>query len=255
MGVRRTGAGAGAVLVAAALGGVAGVVGVVGVAGVGVMGAGVGASAAATSQRSSSAVAQAKKALLVRSDFPSGWSAHGSATTSAGGGSTSFPGGSQLASCLGVSQSLIDLNTPSADSPTFETKGGIDTVQDSVSVFSTTKMAAQDYGAISSAKVPACMTTVLQGPARQEIVSSIGHGISVGTISVAAVPHSALAARTSGFTMSFPATDNGVTLQAAVTFISMVRGTRASQLTIESVGKAFPVSLQRHLVAVAYSRT
>ena len=106
----------------------------------------------------------------MRSDFPSGWSAQGSATTSAGGGSSSFPGGSQLASCLGVSQSLIDLNTPSADSPTFETKGGVDTVQDSVSVFSSTKMAAQDYGAISSAKVPGCMTTVLQGPARQEIV-------------------------------------------------------------------------------------
>jgi hypothetical protein len=243
MSVRRTGA----LLVVAALSGVAGVgVGV----GVGVLGVGVGAAAAA-----SSALAQAKTALLVRSDFPSGWSGQGSVTTSAGGGSSTFPGGSQLASCLGVSQSLIDLNAPSADSPTFQTKGGIDTVQDSVSVFSTTKMADQEYGAISSAKVPGCMTTVLQGPARQEIVNSIGKGISVGTINVAAVPHGDLGVHATGFTMSFPATDSGVTLHAAVTFISMVRGKRASQVTIESVGKAFPVSLQRHLVSVAYDRT
>ena len=116
-------------------------------------------------------------------------------------------------------------------------------------------MAGQEYAAISSTKVPTCMTTVLQGPARQEIVNSIGKGITVGTISVVAVPRSALAAHTTGFTMSFPATSSGVTLHAAVSFISMVRGTRASQLTIESVGKAFPVSLQRHLVSVAYGRT
>lgn len=240
MSVRRTGA----LLVAAALSGVVGMA-------LGVTGVGAGVAAAS----STSALAQAKAALLVRSDFPSSWSAQGSATTSAGGGSSSFPGGGQLASCLGVSQSLIDLNTPSANSPTFQTKGGVDTVQDSVSVFSTTKMAGQEYGAISSAKVPGCMTTVLQGPARQEIVNSIGKGITVGTISVVAVPRSALAAHTSGFTLSFPATDSGVTLQAALTFISMVRGKRASQLTIESVGKAFPVSLQRHLVSVAYGRT
>jgi hypothetical protein len=233
MSVRRSGA----LLVAAALSVVAGV------------------GVASASQSSKSQLAQAKVALLVRSDFPSGWSARGSATTSAGGGSSSFPGGSQLASCLGVSQSLIDLNTPSANSPSFQTQGGVDTVQDSVSVFATTKMAGQEYGAISSVKVPGCMTTVLQGPARQDIVNSIGHGITVGTISVAAVPRSALGAHASGFTMSFPATDNGVTLQAAVTFISMVRGKRASQLTIEAVGKSFPVSLQRHLVSVAYSRT
>jgi hypothetical protein len=237
MSFRRTGA-----LLAAALSGVAGV----GVTAVGAAGAG---------SSSSSQLAQAKTALLVRSDFPKGWSAHGSATTSAGGGSSSFPGGTQLASCLGVNESLIDLNTPSANSPTFQTKGGIDTVQDSVSIFSTTKMAGQEYAAISSTKVPSCMTTVLQGPARQEIVNSIGQGITVGTISVAAVPLSAMGPHTSGFTMSFPATDNGVTLHAAVSFISMVRGKRASQLTIESVGKTFSVSLQRHLVSVAYGRT
>lgn len=244
----RTGGG-----LAAALSGVVAVAGVAAVTGLAlwpVPGAGV----AGASQASNAQLGQAKKALLVRSDFPSGWSVQGSVTTSGGGGSSSFPGGSQLASCLGVKESLIDVNTPSADSPTFETKGGAESVEDSVSLFSSTKLAAESNAAISSPKVPGCMTTVLQGPARQAIVGSAGEGVTIGTISVTAVPRADLATHASGFTMSFPATDNGVTVHSNISVISVVNGKSGSQLTIESVGQKFPVSLERHLVSVAAGR-
>jgi hypothetical protein len=213
-----------------------------------------GGAAAGASQASGAQLAQAKKALLVHSDFPSGWSAQGSVTTSAGGGSSTFPGGAQLAACLGVKESLIDVNTPSANSPSFQTKGGVYSVVDSISLFSSTKLAEEANAAISSPKVPGCMTTVLQGPARQSIVGSAGQGVTIGTISVAAVPHSVLPSHASGFTMSFPATDDGVTVNSAISVISVVRGKTGSQLTFESVGKTFPASLERHLVSVASGR-
>jgi hypothetical protein len=213
-----------------------------------------GAALAGAGPASSAQLAQAKKDLLVHSDFPSGWSTQGSVTTSAGGGSSTFPGGGQLASCLGVNESLIDVNTPSANSPSFQTKGGAYSVVDSISLFSSTKLADEANAAISSPKVPGCMTTVLQGPARQSIVGSAGQGVTIGTISVAAVPHSELTGHASGFTMSFPATDDGVTVNSAITVISVVRGKTGSQLTFESVGKTFPASLERHLVAVASGR-
>jgi hypothetical protein len=209
---------------------------------------------AGAGQASSAQLAQAKKDLLVHSDFPSGWSTQGSVTTSAGGGSSTFPGGAQLASCLGVKESLIDVNTPSANSPSFQTKGGVYSVVDSISLFSSAKLAEEANAAISSPKVPGCMTTVLQGPARQSIVGSAGEGVTIGTISVAAVPHSELTGHASGFTMSFPATDDGVTVNSAITVISVVRGKTGSQLTFESVGKTFPASLERHLVSVASGR-
>jgi hypothetical protein len=236
---------------AAALGGVA-VVPVV--AALGIAFVATGGAAAGASQSSSAQLTQAKKALLVHSDFPSGWTVQGSVTTSAGGGSSTFPGGAQLASCLGVKESLIDVNTPSANSPTFHTKGGVDSVVDSISVFASTKLADQANAAISSPKVPACMTTVFQGPARQSIVGSAGQGVTIGTISVAAVPHSELPSHASGFTMSFPAVDDGVTVNSAISVISVVRGKTGSQLTFESVGKTFPASLERHLVSVASGR-
>lgn len=242
----RRGAGlAAALCVGASMAAVASVAGVMG---------GVVSGVAGASQASSSQLAQGKKALLVRSDFPSGWKAQGSVSTSAGGGSSTFPGGAQLASCLGVKESLIDVNTPSASSPTFETKGGAESVVDSVSLFPSTKLAGEANAAISSPKVPGCMTTVLEGPARQSIVGSAGEGVTIGTITVTPVPHSDLTAHASGFVMSFPATDSGVTVHSAISVISVVNGKTGSQLTIESVGASFPASLERHLVAVAAGR-
>jgi hypothetical protein len=222
--------------------------GVVGAAGV------LGASPAGASSSSNTQLSQAKKALIVRSDFPSGWSAQGSVTTSKGG-TGSFPGGSELASCLGVSETLINVNAPSANSPSFTTKNGEQTVQDAVSVFSSTKFAAQENAAISSSKVPGCLNTVLQGPARQAIVNSIGQGITIGTISVKPVPKSDLSSHATGFTMSFPAMDKGVTLQTSISVISVVKGKIGSQLTIESVSTPVSASLTKHLVSVINQRT
>ncbi len=229
----------------AGLGALAGTMGglIIGVTGVGPAGG-----------SQSSAQAQAKRALLVRSDFPSGWSSQGKVTTS-NGARNSFPGASQLASCLGVSESLIQAKTPSADSPTFGTKNGAQTVTDSVSVFPSAHFASQESAAISSTKVPGCMTSVLAGPAHQAIVNSIGSGATIGTIAVTAVPSSDLAAHASGFTMSFPVTSGEVTLQASISIVSMVRGKTGSQLTFESVGTPVTPSLMRHLVSVAYQRT
>lgn len=235
-----------------ALSGLAAVSGLAGVAGALVI-AGVGVGPAGASQSTKAQLAQAKQALLVRSDFPSGWSTSGSVTTS-NGGNSSFAGANQLASCLGVSASLINANGPSANSPTFTTKGGADTIENSITVFATTKLASQEGAAISSPKVPGCMNTVLQGPARQSLLGNVGQGVTIGTITTTAVPSSHLAGHATGFAMSFPVTSNGVTLQAQISIISMVRGKLGGQLTVETVGTPMSASLEKHLVTVASSR-
>ena len=209
---------------------------------------------AAASQNTKAQLAQAKAALLVRSDFPSGWTKQGAVTTS-NGGSSSFPGATQLASCLGVSQSLINLNRPSATSPTFAAKAGADSVTDNATVFSSTKEANQEFAAFASSKVPGCVNTLLAGPARQALLGNVGQGVTIGTISTATLPGSLLAGRSTGFAMNFPVTTNGVTLQAQITVITIVRGKAGSQISISTVGPPLPASLERHLVSVAYGRT
>jgi hypothetical protein len=200
-------------------------------------------------------MAHAKQGLLVQSDFPSGWHAQGSVTTSMGGGNGSFPGAQQLATCLGVSPAILDLNAPSATSPTFESTVANDYAQDQVSAFATTKVARQEYAGLANPKVPGCMTTDLQGPAGKQLLGSIGKGATVGTITVTSTNPAWLVPHTTGFTISFPVTTQGVTLNSSITVVSMVRGRYGSQLSLTSVGSPFPASLARHLVAVAYSRT
>jgi hypothetical protein len=209
---------------------------------------------AAAGASASSQLTQAKQQLLVKSDLPSGWTAQGSVTTSGGGGKTSFPGGNQLATCIGVSPRLITLNTPEATSPTFQTAGSVDSVQDQVSVFSSAKVGAQQYTAISGPKVPGCLTEVLAGPAGQQLTQSFGSGVTVGTISVTPAKRAMLIPHSSGFTMAFPVTTKGISLTATVTVISFVRGTFGTQVTLTTAGLPFPAALAHHLVAVASSR-
>ncbi len=221
----------------------------------------VGASAAPVGANSASAKvkaeeAQAKHELLVKSDFPSGWSLQGSVTTDdKNGGAPSFPGGQQLVSCIGIPKSLLDLSTPEAVSPTFQTKGGEVSAQDTVDIAPSTKVAAEANTLLAGPKVPGCLTTAFQGPARQSILGSAGNGVTIGTIAVVAASPELLIRHASGFTVSFPATSQGVTLSVQIDLISVPHGKTDSQLTLTAVGNPFSTSLARHLETVAYGRT
>jgi hypothetical protein len=210
-----------------------------------------GSSAQVTAQE-----AQAKRQLIVHSDFPAGWSTQGSVTTSdSNGDSANFPGGNQLIGCLGLSHYLANLATPTANSPTFSTKQGLDTVQETVNIFPSTKVAGEAKAVISSSKVPGCMTTAFQGPAKQSIAQSAGQGATVGTITVAVASPGHLVPHASGFTISVPITDHGVSLNTQVDIVSLFRGTSDNQFDFTSVGQPFPTSLERHLESVASGRS
>lgn len=220
------------------------------------VGAGTASAAGTGSSASAADLASAKKALLVRADFPTGWSGQGSVTTSKSNGG-SFPGEGQLATCLGVSKSLLGLNTPSVTSPNFQDKAGTGFVQDNVSVFGSARSAATSYRTIANPKVPSCLSAVFRTPAaKAQLQGSAGSGVSIGSIKVTAVPSSVLVPHSTGFTVSFAVSEQGVTAHTSVDVVSMVRGRLGSQVTFTSVGTAgVPVSLERHLVSVAYGRT
>lgn len=202
---------------------------------------------------SSGGLAQAKEDLVVRSDFPSGWSGQGGVTT--GDNSSTFPGEDQLASCLGVSVALLNLNAPSVNSPTFQNAQSTDTVQDNVAVFPSSRVGASEYAAISNQRVPSCMGSLLNGADRQQLAQAVGHGMTIGAVTVKPAPPAMLVPHSSGFTIAFPLTTNGVEVPAALTLVSLVRGKYASQLTLTAAGLPFPVALAHHLVATAYART
>lgn len=213
------------------------------------------ASAKAAQAKAKAEEAKAKRELLVRADFPAGWHGQGAVTTTdSNGGSANFPGGSELAACLGISRHLLDLNTPTANGPTFQTKSGLDSLQDSVTIFPSTRVAHQAAAAFRGSKVPGCMTAAFAGPAKQSFQNAMGHGITVGTITVTLAKRALLTRHSTGLTLTFPATYQGVTLHTEVTFLSVFRGTSDNQLSLFSVRTPFPTSLARHLATVAYGK-
>jgi hypothetical protein len=205
----------------------------------------IGAGASPASDR-----AQAKKMLLVLSDMPHGWKTE---KGSGGGGSSNFPGATQLASCIGVPSRLLKPPPPEV-SPYFENKDGSLEVQDSVSVFSSATTAKAELGAMSNTKTPACMTTIMNGAFKTKITASAGEGATVGTITVTRVNSADFGPGTTGLVMSLPISEQGVSITAKITAVYFIKGKFGQQVDFNSYGPVFPASVAKTLTATASHR-
>jgi hypothetical protein len=192
---------------------------------------------------------QAKKMLLVLSDMPHGWKTE----KRSGGGSNNFPGATQLASCIGVPTRLLK-PPPPVVSPYFEDKGGSLEVQDSVSVFSSVTTAKAELGAMSNAKTPGCMTTIMNGAFKSKIAASAGKGATLGTIAVTRVNSADFGPGTTGLVMSLPISEQGVSITAKITAVYFIKGKFGQQVDFNSYGPVFPASVAKTLTATASHR-
>jgi hypothetical protein len=195
--------------------------------------------------------AQAKKLLLVLADMPKGWKKE---KGSGGSGSSSLPGATLLASCIGVPSTLISSNPPEVDSPYYENKSGSLEVQDSVSIFPSAKAASEAFDAMANTKTPACMTTIMNGSFKAQIIGSAGKGATVGTITVTRADTAGFAPGSTGLVMSLPITVQGISVDASLTAVYYVKGKLGQQIDFNSYGPVFPTSLAESLSATALHR-
>ena len=207
------------------------------------------ASAKVTGAQSAPSLGQAKKALLVLSDLPSGWTSSKSSNNN-----SSFPGETQLARCLGVPASIITYNPPTANSPDFNSKDQLQSVNDSVAVYSSTKSARADFASLAEPKTPSCLTQVLNGSARAALEAQIGAGTTIGNILVSRSPATDFARGSANFTAFMPITSHGVTVNLELTVVDFVKGREDQTVTFSSVQTPFPTSLARHLTSLASGR-
>jgi hypothetical protein len=194
-------------------------------------------------------IGQAKKALLVLSDMPDGWT-----STRSSNNNSSFPGATQLADCLGVPTSVITDNPPTANSPEFASKNQLQTVNDSVSIYPSVKAARTDFASLANVKTPSCLTQVLNGSARPALQSQFGSGVSIGNILVSRSPVREFAPGSANFTAFMPITTHAVTLNLELTVVDYVKAREEQTVTLISVQSPFPSSLARHLTTVAAGR-
>jgi hypothetical protein len=188
------------------------------------------------------AVAEARAVLLVRADFPTGW------TTSANSDSGSVPGLGKMAACLNVSQSLLNYNPPGANSPTFNQNSLALSVTDDVEVFPSAKMANEQFDVWSSTRMPTCLAAFFNSPAaKKSLEQSIGAGSKVGTATVTLESSPHLGGETTAMLIVIPTSYRKVSLMISLSIVTIFTKLIGAQLTFTSAFGAFPSSLETTL--------
>jgi len=192
--------------------------------------------------------AQARKALLVLTDMPSGWR-----STKAPNNPSTTTGDTELAHCIGVAVSLIRENPPSVSSPEFENTSGSLTVTDNVTVFPSARNALAELGTTANKKTPGCLTMLAQGPLKGQLFGTPPKGVTYGSPLVSATDPMAFPS-TAGYSMSVPAVTRGGTENITVTQLFAVKGRLGQQMVFTSFGPSFPIPTEQHIATAAVDR-
>jgi hypothetical protein len=211
----------------------------------GLLGGSAGASVHAMAARDSNLSAQAKQALLVRSDLPKGWTA-----PKGSGNNNDLPPSPQLAQCAGIALSLLNENPPQVNSPNFTSKDQTLEVDDIVSEFASVADAKAQFAAMANPKTPGCLNQVAASD-RSLFLGAVPKGTTVGAVTVTSGP---AITGTASFVVHVPISTQGVSLTVTQAEVVFVHGRLGQQLTFYGYGPSFPVSLERHLVTVAQHR-
>jgi hypothetical protein len=199
------------------------------------------------------AVAEAKKALIVHSDFPTGWTVSPSDNSN---NNDNTPGLAQLAACLGVPKSVVNYNPPQAYSPDFDqNKTGL-SVYDDVEVFPSVTILNQQFGLYTGAKSPGCLAAAFNTPSvKAELAKSFGAGVTVGTITSSTGPRPAVKDEAAAIGVTIPILYNGTKETISVVMVFIVHALRGAELTFTSAsGLPFPAALATHLELVTNQR-
>jgi len=197
----------------------------------------------------SGSLAQARKALLVLSDLPAGWTT--GKNTNNGNNNV---GDTQLAHCIGVATSLIAENPPSVNSPQFEDTQGTLIVNDNVTIFPSAKNAAAEFAIGANPKTPGCMTALASGSLKAKLFGKTPKGVSIGAPLVSAIDPTAFGPGVTGYSLSVPVVTHGVTVNLTITQLVAVKGRLGQQVTFTAVGVPFSIALEQHVMSVAAGR-
>jgi hypothetical protein len=191
----------------------------------------------------------ANKDLLVLSDFPKGWVASKGTVSN-----PALPGSAQLASCLGVSESVVTSEPPKLYSPAFKLKSSQLSAQDDVSTYPTAKAAQADVDLAANPRTPACFSTILNGPLKAQLVGNLSPGESVGNILVSRTTGSRYASGGANLIVFIPLTVGSETANLQLSTVVYTKGKLEQTIILTSVQGAFPEELSKHLTTVAKSR-
>ncbi len=191
----------------------------------------MGLPASATTASRKADVALARKALIVKSDFPSGW------TASPSGGNSDSPNIdlSDLAKCLGVAKSVVNYNAPEADSPSFNDNSTGQSVQDEVDVFPSAKIAAQQFESFASSRTPGCIQQFFNEASSKALMAKdVGKGAKVGNSTAVGLATPVASNQSTALKILIPISYKGTKITIVIELVTIMSKskTEGAQLTI-----------------------
>ena len=219
-----------------------------------------GLPALANSSSRKNEVAVARKALIVLSDFPKGWSTSPSGGNSNGsaGNAESNAGVAQAVACLGIPKSALNYNAPAADSPYFNENALGLSVSDEVDIFSTSKIAAEFFNIYGSSRSVGCFQRVFRSTAMEKFLAGgIGRGATVGATKVIRFPKPVAGNESAAMEELVPFTYKGISSTVVVVTVVIMSKSKSkgAMLTFSNpIESPFATSLAVHLETVTANR-
>jgi len=223
----------------------------------GAVAAGPGAAGANVTKRVRDAdVRLASKALLTTSAFPGlGWTE--SDTKVSSGSWPTGAAGATFAGCVGVPQSLLEVDPPEAQSAVYQNSFSGVSVDEEVQVFATAQAAAADIGVSANPRTPGCehqlLTSSYGASFTEGLAQAVGSGSAVGTVTVTALPKPADGQEAAAYEITVPVIDGTKQVTFHIDNVSIGRGRLEAGLSLLSAG-TFPAKLAAHLEAVAAAK-
>lgn len=199
----------------------------------------------------SAAVKGAKKALIVVSDFPAGWT-----TSPSGNTSSSHLGVVQVAACLGVSAKEVTYNPPQANSPNFNQNSAGLSAGDDVEIFPNATVVNQQFDLYSAIRAPTCFAQAFNTPSvKAAFAKQLGTGVTIGKVTSARLARPRVHDRATALSVTIPIKHGGTTITISLVGVIIVSGLKGAELIFTSAkGTAFPASLAAHLESVTAQR-
>jgi hypothetical protein len=198
-------------------------------------------------------VALARKALIVKSDFPSAWT-----TSSNGGNANKNLGVAQMLACLGMPASFVNYNPPEADSPTFNDNALGLTVDDSVDIFSSVKVAMEVFDLYGSPNSAKCVARAFNSTSVKAVFArGIGSGAKMGVGTVTALAKPVASNESNALELRLPFTYKGqqyVLESVDIVILSKSRTEGAELVLSGPSGSQLSPSLVKHIESVTVQR-
>jgi hypothetical protein len=217
------------------------------------------ASTAKPSQDVAADKAAAQAASLVLTDFPAGWTAQANSNTSTDV-QNSKSELTQLAKCLGVSETELADAPASYSSPDFSENTTERTASSTVNYRATSAEQNRAFELLTSPKTPGCLATTFKNVIDEAIKhpsspeETLPAGANIGQPTVSRISFPAVGDKSAALQVRIPVSYQGLSITPVLDGVFVIKGRAGVDMSFQSFQTPFPIDQQKHYTQLVVNR-